>query len=68
MKISTLIERLQSISAEKGDLEVSVLDPEAMENGDIVETTARIVIGESSDGAETVLLCDQETYLAFLET
>lgn len=65
MRISHMIEQLEKIKAQYGDIPVSVFDPDKLSEGDLVETFAHIVTGKDSEGKPTCVVCDAETKMAF---
>lgn len=65
MKMSEMIKMMQDHIANVGDCEVMVFDPEKLHDGELIESTAFVVIGEDDDGAPTFVVCDQETRLSF---
>lgn len=66
MKISEMIKALENVKATHGDLEVTVFDMDAYSNqGYLTPTTAYLAVSEGD--AESLTLCDRETYDAFMD-
>lgn len=68
MKISELIENLEKIRGENGDIPVRVFDPDAFRDGDLKEVDAYISlsVNESDETkVDCVTVCCRETWEAF---
>lgn len=68
LKISDLIEQLEGIKKEHGDVPVNVFDPDEMEQSCFAATPAYIALeADAKDKVIGVTICDYESAMAFLE-
>ncbi|MBX4188315.1 MAG: hypothetical protein KW793_04255 [Candidatus Doudnabacteria bacterium] len=61
MKISQLVEQLNKVKVKHGDVEVTVLDPIAFIDGDIVGVTPFVSLLEDGTAVTEVTLVDYDT-------
>lgn len=68
MKASEVVVKLQELIKEHGDLEVTVFEPDKLEDGELSETIAHIAIScDDADKPVGFTFCDEETAESFIE-